>query len=47
MTGSLQVNNNINATGNVNAGNWVWAKNGYGDSMGLVEDLFRGIGARL
>jgi hypothetical protein len=26
----------------LNAGNWVWAKNGYGDSIGLVEMLFRG-----
>lgn len=44
MTGALQVNNAINSTnnitaaGNVTSGNWVWAKNGYGDVIGLGGD---------
>jgi hypothetical protein len=27
--------------------NWVWAKNGYGDSIGFGGDAFPGVGARL
>ena len=38
LQGALQVNNNINSTGAITAGNWVWAKNGYGDVIGLGGD---------
>lgn len=42
-TGDLQARNikatgKIDADGNISAGNWVWAKNGYGDAIGFGGD---------
>ncbi|WP_334648191.1 shufflon system plasmid conjugative transfer pilus tip adhesin PilV [Klebsiella pneumoniae] len=42
-TGDLQARNikatgKIDADGNISAGNWVWAKNGYGDVIGMGGD---------
>ncbi|HHH2891979.1 TPA: shufflon system plasmid conjugative transfer pilus tip adhesin PilV [Citrobacter freundii] len=46
-TGDLQARNikatgKIDADGNISAGNWVWAKNGYGDAIGFGGDAYGG-----
>lgn len=46
-TGDLQARNikatgKIDADGNISAGNWVWAKNGYGDVIGMGGDAYGG-----
>lgn len=46
-TGDLQARNikatgKIDADGNISAGNWVWAKNGYGDAIGFGGDASGG-----
>lgn len=41
MIGVLQVNNNINSTGNITAGNWITAHNGYGDSLSIGGDAYQ------
>lgn len=46
-TGDLQARNikatgKIDADGNISAGNWVWAKNGYGDAIGFGGDGYSG-----
>lgn len=46
-TGDLQARNikatgKINADGSISAGNWVWAKNGYGDAIGFGGDASGG-----
>ncbi|MFX2597841.1 shufflon system plasmid conjugative transfer pilus tip adhesin PilV [Enterobacter roggenkampii] len=46
-TGDLQARNikatgKIDADGNISAGNWVWAKNGYGDAIGFGGDAAGG-----
>ncbi|MDM3157137.1 shufflon system plasmid conjugative transfer pilus tip adhesin PilV [Citrobacter sp. Cf093] len=46
-TGDLQARNikatgKVDADGNISAGNWVWAKNGYGDAIGFGGDAYGG-----
>ncbi|WP_431021597.1 shufflon system plasmid conjugative transfer pilus tip adhesin PilV [Escherichia coli] len=46
-TGDLQARNikatgKIDADGNISAGNWMWAKNGYGDAIGFGGDGYSG-----
>ncbi|CER10127.1 prepilin-type N-cleavage/methylation domain-containing protein [Salmonella enterica subsp. enterica serovar Typhi] len=46
-TGDVQARNikatgKIDADGNISAGNWMWAKNGYGDAIGFGGDGYSG-----
>jgi hypothetical protein len=35
---NIKATGKIDADGNISAGNWVWAKNGYGDAIGFGGD---------
>lgn len=37
---NIKATGKIDADGNISAGNWVWAKNGYGDVIGMGGDAY-------
>ncbi|HGG0597821.1 TPA: shufflon system plasmid conjugative transfer pilus tip adhesin PilV [Enterobacter roggenkampii] len=39
---NIKATGKIDADGNISAGNWVWAKNGYGDVIGMGGDAYGG-----
>ncbi|HCR3073985.1 TPA: shufflon system plasmid conjugative transfer pilus tip adhesin PilV, partial [Escherichia coli] len=38
----IKATGKIDADGNISAGNWMWAKNGYGDAIGFGGDGYSG-----